>query len=60
MEVYNNDINLITLVERFPQLYDKSNKGFKDRMAVENAWLFISGELQIPSEYIHKYCNKIL
>lgn len=58
MESFNNDIKLINLVERFPQLYDKSNKHFKDRMAVENAWLFISGELQIPSKYIHK-CNKI-
>jgi len=55
MEVLDKDIKLVTLVERFPQLYDKSNVNYKDRTAVENAWLFMSRELQIPSKYIHKY-----
>ncbi|KAM0736876.1 hypothetical protein ACS0PU_006525 [Formica fusca] len=45
----NRDIQLITLVERFPHLYDKTNKKYKDRMAIENSWPFISGEIQIPS-----------
>ncbi|XP_029669947.1 uncharacterized protein LOC115239500, partial [Formica exsecta] len=44
----NRDIQLITLVERFPHLYDKTNKKYKDRMAIENSWSFISGEIQIP------------
>ncbi|XP_077260852.1 uncharacterized protein LOC143896733 [Temnothorax americanus] len=48
MEIINKDIQLITLVERFPQLYDKKNVNYKDRIAMENAWLFISGELKIP------------
>jgi len=49
----NKDIELISLVERFPHLYDKNNAKYKDRTAVENSWLFISGELQIPSEYTY-------
>lgn len=49
----NKDIHLISLVERFPHLYDKKDAKYKDRTAVENSWLFISGELKISSEYIH-------
>ncbi|KYM95098.1 hypothetical protein ALC62_14269 [Cyphomyrmex costatus] len=43
-ETINRDIKLITLVERFPHLYDKSSAKYKDRTAVDNSWLFISGD----------------
>lgn len=49
----NKDIELISLVERFPHLYDKNDAKYKDRLAVENSWLFISGELQTSSEYTY-------
>lgn len=49
----NKDIHLISLVERFPHLYNKNDAKYKDRTAIENSWLFITGELQIPSEYTY-------
>lgn len=53
MEIINKDLQLISLVEKFPHLYDKTSAKYKDRTAVDNSWLFISEELQVPSKYTY-------
>ncbi|KAF5303216.1 hypothetical protein FQR65_LT08296 [Abscondita terminalis] len=41
------DIKLITLVEKFPHLYDKSERLYKDKLAAQNSWQYIAKELHL-------------
>ena len=42
---------LIYLVEKFPFLYNKQSKLYKNKIAVENAWMEISKKLNIDGKY---------
>ena len=43
------DEKLSIAVERFPVIYDKKNKDFKDKLIVENAWKEVISEVGLES-----------
>lgn len=56
-----SDELLISCVNGYPQLYDKSSRHFKDATMKDNSWMEISKSLNIPGEkYIFIYCISFL
>lgn len=43
----NHDESLMTEVQKFPCLYDKSDRGFKEKDRILNAWREIDTALQL-------------
>ena len=43
----NQDELLSTEIQKFPCLYDKSDKGFKEKDRVANAWMEIETALKV-------------
>ena len=43
------DEKLSIAVERYPVIYDKKNKDFKDKLIVENAWKEVISEVGLES-----------
>ncbi len=44
------DIKLVELVEKFPNLYMKTDPRYRDKNDDIKAWTLISQELDVPSE----------
>ena len=63
MEVVTFDIReeeLSETVKSFPVLYDKSNKGFKEKHAVKNAWDGVATALQFMQTDTDFYFNPFI
>lgn len=51
---------LCEVVRNFPVIYDKSMKGYKDNIAVDNAWIEVATQVSFLENGKHFVTNSLL